>query len=81
MRSIYDVVIMPPRFRGDDFAAPWAASLLAFPKIKQRFPTPQRGRHRAREALFEIKLPARVIRVDLAIDLDMTRDLQTVGGK
>src|SRR4029450_8616643 len=72
---------MPPRGRCDRFVAVWTASPLTFPKREQCFASPEGIGHLAPEALFEVELPLGVIGIHVVVNLDMTCDVETMGGE
>src|SRR2546430_5724711 len=78
MRAPDLVMVVPSRGRGDRFAAAWTAPMLAFPEIEQGPPSLEGGRHPAAETCLKVQFPLGIVGIDLAVDLGMPGDGQTM---
>src|SRR5262245_46423528 len=81
MGSPLDVVVVPPRYRGDLLVADRTDPLLLLPEQPQRPAAHQGPGHLHAQAFLEVRFPSRIVRVGLPCDLVVPLDRQAGGGE
>src|SRR5215470_5249968 len=69
VRSPHDVMVMPSRERGDLLPTDDTETILGFPELQQGPTALELGLYLHTQSVFEVFLPARVVRIGLCFQL------------